>query len=129
MNTKNRDTTILLVDDDKTVLSMLEQGLSELGYRVIPASQGADAIALHQDNDIDIVVTDILMPEKDGLELMMALREKGSASKIIAMSGSNPANNYLKHAKLFGAKETLQKPFQLEVLTQAIDRVLGKADD
>jgi len=53
-----------------------------------------------QDNDIDIVVTDILMPEKDGLELMMALREKGSASKIIAMSGSNPANNYLKHAKL-----------------------------
>jgi CheY-like chemotaxis protein len=125
MNNNGNNTTVLLVEDDEALRSSLGRGLQHAGYHVLAARHGNEALSLYESNKVDIIVTDIFMPEMDGLELIMALRKKGSDTKIIAMTGSLPDHNFLAHAKLFGARHTLEKPFPIEELTQAIELELA----
>jgi DNA-binding response OmpR family regulator len=121
---------ILLVDDDLALRSMLKLGLESLGYSVVEASDGREGLRLFKDAGIDVVLTDLIMPEKEGIELIMELKRlPGKSPKIIAMSGGGhiAASSHLNIARILGVKRMLAKPFGLEELHMAIEAELNEA--
>ena len=96
------------------------------GHTVVAASNGGFAFRLLENDRFDLVVTDIVMPELDGLEVVRALRKMESRPPVIAMSGGGRAapSDYLAIATLLGADETLAKPFVAAELKEAINRVM-----
>jgi YesN/AraC family two-component response regulator len=118
---------ILLIEDDNCVRELLQQTLVKAGYDVIPASNGDEGLDLYRHNKPDLVITDIVMPQKEGLQMILELRRQDPKSKVIAMSGGGRYSNtdYLKLAKKFGARATLCKPFQREEILNAVKEVLG----
>ena len=119
---------ILLVDDNNELRSTIERSLKHLGHEVVSARDGKAALALIPTVTYDLVLTDIVMPDMEGLELIRAIRKIDPSAKIIAMSGGGrgTANDYLGLASNFGAAATLEKPFSLDALAKAIDEVLGE---
>jgi CheY-like chemotaxis protein len=111
---------ILLIDDDDSVRTMLHLTLAHFGHTVIEARNGKEGLELFQHANADLLITDIMMPEKEGLEVLMELRKKHPPVKIIAISGGD----YLHMAKLMGAAKVLAKPFSTNVLIEAIDELL-----
>lgn len=118
---------ILLIDDEENVRKRISAELTSLGHQVVEAKNGCDAVAGWEKFAPDLVLTDLLMPEKDGLELIMELRRRTSGMRCIAMceDGLMSAKKMLTIAKLLGAKGGLVKPFSLEQLARAIDMVLN----
>jgi YesN/AraC family two-component response regulator len=114
---------ILLIEDDDSVRTMLRLTLVHFGHTVIEARNGKQGLALFQHANADLVITDIVMPEKDGLEVVMELREKHPSVKIIAISGVD-SGDYLDSARLMGAAKVLLKPFTNDVLMAAINDLL-----
>jgi CheY-like chemotaxis protein len=117
---------ILLIDDDDSVRTMLRQTLTHFGHTVIEARNGKEGLNLFPGARADLVITDIVMPEKEGLEVLMELRQEQPPVKIIAMSGGGRgmAADYLRTAKLMGAAKVLTKPFSNEVLMAAINELV-----
>jgi DNA-binding response OmpR family regulator len=118
---------ILLIEDDNEVRTMLRLTLIHFGHTVIEARNGREGLELFKRANADLVITDIVMPEKEGLEVLIELREKQIPPvKIIAISGGGrqKAGDYLRLAKLMGAARVLAKPFSNEVLLAAIDELL-----
>lgn len=117
---------ILIIEDDNEVREYLESVLSRAGYDVIPASNGKEGLALFREEPADLVVTDIIMPEKDGIETIMDLRRINSNLKVIAMSGGGRSEpeNYLHSAKLLGANRTMKKPFTNQEMLDTIKELL-----
>ncbi len=104
---------ILLVEDDDQLRSMLKLLLTDSGYEVWEAPDGTRVCQMHDQQRFDLVITDLLMPEKDGLEVIIELRRKHQNVPIIAMSGAGPGSGqvYLRAAQGLGADLTLSKPF------------------
>jgi DNA-binding response OmpR family regulator len=127
----NKHTTmarILLVDDDENFRKMLELILRHEQHAVTTAADGNEAMRLVQDNTFDLIITDLLMPGKEGIETIMELRRKFPALKFIAMSGggfTDPAGNLAVCLKL-GVAQTLTKPFSREELLAAVASVLSQ---
>lgn len=120
-------TRILLVDDDTLLRGMLKLTLETLGHVVIEARDGTEAMRQFRDNPVDIVLTDLIMPEKEGIEFIMELRKlPGRPPGIIAMSGGGhiSASNHLSIARILGAKRVLAKPFGMDELRTAIEAEL-----
>jgi DNA-binding response OmpR family regulator len=118
---------ILLIEDDHEVRTMLRLTLIHFGHTVIEARNGKEGIELFKRANADLVITDIVMPEKEGLEVLVELRKKQVPPvKIIAMSGGGrqKAADYLRLAELMGAARILAKPFSHEVLIAMIDELL-----
>ena len=118
---------ILLIDDDNEVRTMLRLTLAHFGHTVIEARNGREGLELFKTVNADLVITDIVMPEKEGLEVLIKLRAKQVPPvKIIAISGGGrqKAADYLRLAKLMGAARVLAKPFSNEVLLAVIDELL-----
>jgi DNA-binding response OmpR family regulator len=117
---------ILLVDDDEFVRRPVQMNLQRAGHAVDEASNGRDAVTAYREKRYDIVVTDLIMPEQEGLETIMQLRRHDAEVRVIAISGGGRVNatNYLALAKSLGARRTLAKPFTTEELLAAIDQVL-----
>jgi DNA-binding response OmpR family regulator len=110
---------ILIVDDDEGIRSFLTRKLTQAGHAVREAENGAVASRIMRGEPFDLIITDIFMPDKEGLETIMEL--KGTTTpdlKIIAMSGGGigPADEYLSIARRLGADSTISKPFSLEEL-------------
>ena len=120
---------IILVDDNNEFRTITAQLLSRAGHVVRPASSAQDAVRLLSEAPADLIVTDIIMPEEDGLELMMRVRRQFPTVAIIAISGSSPHSGlYLKIASKLGAVAALPKPFSVDELLIAIARIeLGRA--
>jgi DNA-binding NtrC family response regulator len=118
---------ILLADDDDNVRAMLRASLERMNHTVIEASNGKTAVTLYQQEKPDLVLTDLIMPEKDGIETILELMRHHSDAKIIAMSagGRLLSVDYLRVAKKLGAIRVLSKPFTTQVLADAIDGVLN----
>jgi YesN/AraC family two-component response regulator len=119
---------ILIIDDDFLVRDMLERLVRKACYDVETAENGVHAMRLHRENPVDLVITDIIMPEKEGLETITELRSLFPSVKIIAISGGGrigPAN-YLKMAKMLGADRTFSKPFNPSELIAAVDELLAQ---
>jgi CheY-like chemotaxis protein len=122
---------ILLIDDDDAVRTMLRLTLNEFGHQVTEARDGAEGLKLLRNAGTDLVITDILMPEKEGFEVMLELRATHPSLKIIAISGGGrmiSAKDYLAVAKAFGASKTLAKPFSNEALLAAIGELLAAGE-
>lgn len=119
---------VLIVDDDELFRTMLEEMLRRDGYQVTVAGNGAEALVAIARDRPQLLITDILMPEKDGIELIMELAQGGDQIPIIAVSGGRRAISQefnLESARLMGVQATLPKPFTREALRAVIARVLG----
>lgn len=119
--------TILVVDDEAFMLDFVRKILQSAGYRVVTATSADAGLAAFRGERPDVIVTDLIMPEKDGLELIQELRRADPAARIIAISGGGRSNyvNALDAAKAFGAREALRKPFLPNILLEAIARTLA----
>ena len=113
---------ILLIDDDQQVREMLRRMLEGGGYDVMEAKHGKEGLAFLRESPVDIVITDMVMPEQDGIETIVKLRKDYQGIKIIAISGDcrGDPDKYLYMAKQLGAKHTLRKPFRREELLTAV---------
>lgn len=118
---------ILLVDDQVEFLSVQRQLLENAGHTVVTATDGFKALAAVETTEFDLVITDIIMPGKEGLETIMELLRRHPLLKVIAMSGGGSVGawNYLELAEKFGALCTLEKPFNEAKLLAAVDMVLS----
>ena len=113
---------ILVIDDDINIREMLKECLERAEYEVLVASDGKAALKLHSANPVDLIITDIVMPEKDGLETIMEFRRRFPAVKVIAISGKGKieTNEYLNMAKILEVTKTFSKPFELRELLAAV---------
>lgn len=118
--------TILVVDDDRQVCALLKQVLEEQGYAVESALNGMEGIRGYRNHPADLIILDILMPEKEGLETILDLRREFPNVKIIAMSGGSERAklNLLDLARRLGAQYTINKPFQLQTMTDLVKKAL-----
>jgi CheY-like chemotaxis protein len=118
---------ILVVDDDEIVRRSICKMLEAEGHDVQEAKTGSEGIALFQQNTFDLLITDIFMPEKDGLEVIQELRKQTSHIKILAMTGGGTIGklNLLPQAKAFGATATIYKPFTRDELVLTINNILN----
>ena len=119
---------ILIVEDDKDLREMLKSSLLKRKYTVLEASNGKEAFLKFKPSVVDLIITDIIMPEEDGLKVIMQLRELKPEVKIIAISGGGKAGpgNYLNLARALGADEIFTKPFSITNLLKRIDSILEK---
>jgi DNA-binding NtrC family response regulator len=115
---------ILLIDDDDSFRSMLRTALEQGGYTVEEACNGDEGRRRQRAAPPALVITDILMPEGEGLETIQALRREFPNIKIIAISAGEGRLNFLPLARMFGALRTLQKPFTLQQLYSVVHEVL-----
>jgi DNA-binding response OmpR family regulator len=118
---------ILIVEDDTDLREMLRDLLVKRKYSVFEASNGKEAISKFKPAITSLVITDIIMPDEDGLKVIMKIRELKPAIKIIAISGGGKAGpgNYLNLAKALGADEIFSKPFSVNVLLSKIESLLN----
>ena len=116
---------ILLVDDDDFVRRPVQMNLQRAGHEVDEASNGKDAVVAYRERPYDVVITDLIMPEQEGLETIMQLRRHDAQVRVIAISGGGRVNatNYLALARSLGAQRTLAKPFTTDELLEAIRQV------
>jgi DNA-binding response OmpR family regulator len=119
---------ILLIDDDDDVRTMLRETLVHTGHIVIEATNGKEGLELFAESKADVVITDIVMPEKEGLEVLMELRKRQPSLQIIAISGGGRQStaDYLRVAKLLGAAKVIAKPFSSQVMMAAINELLSR---
>lgn len=111
---------ILLIDDEESIRALLRSVLEGAGHEVSQAANGQDGLALYRQRPVDLVITDIAMPKRDGLELILDLTREFLNAKVIAMSGAAEKEGNLNAAKLLGARQTLQKPFSIDKLLGAV---------
>ncbi|MCK5541826.1 MAG: response regulator [Desulfobacterales bacterium] len=116
---------VLIIDDEENILKMLSMALEREGHKVTTASNGKEGIKLYKETLADVIITDIVMPEMEGLEAIKKLRNEFKDIKIIALSGGGFVNpkEYLKLAKHFGAQYTFTKPANLKELLSAIEEL------
>ena len=116
---------ILVIDDNAQLRALLGGALAKMGYAVTSASDGGEAFEAIARQKFDVVITDLLMPEKDGIEVIGELRKKQPEARIIAMSGGGRGSrdHYLSTAKGLGAHALLGKPFSVSELNAALESV------
>ena len=123
---------ILIVDDVAEIRLQLRLLLSANGYEVVEADGGVQAEALLGKQDFDLVITDVLMPEVDGIELIKVTKQRQPKARTLAISGGSrdiPAKWSLKMTQMFGADRSLYKPFSNDELLGAVGELLtGVAD-
>jgi YesN/AraC family two-component response regulator len=119
---------ILVIDDEEMFRQMLRQMLEMDGYEVAEAAEGGQAIALFRKKPADLVITDIFMPDKEGIATIQEMKQEFPGLKIIAVSGGGNkciGFEYLQFAEKVGADCTLSKPFERQEILDAIQSLLG----
>lgn len=119
---------ILIVDDDDLFREMLDEMLKREGHQVVAVDNGAHALTTLSQQKVDLVITDILMPVKDGIELIQDLQKLPAPPPVIAVSGGRRSISLqfnLESAQLMGVRATLAKPFTRDDLRRVISDVLG----
>jgi CheY-like chemotaxis protein len=117
---------ILVVDDEPQIRSMLREWLTRVGFEVSEASDGKEAIETLRKELFDVVIADILMPEKDGLEVIMYLQRERPLTKCVAISA--PSNRvFLQSAQLLGATRVVEKPFTPADIEAAVRDALASS--
>ena len=117
---------ILLIDDDPDILKIFKQFLEIEGHSVVTASNGQMGIDIFRNDRADLIITDIVMPVKDGLKTIMELDKEFPEIKVIAISGGGviEPDRYLALAECVGVKQTLTKPVTKKQLINAVNEVL-----
>ena len=118
---------VLVVDDERPIRKLLRMGLTTQGYEVLEAPDGRIGLDILRREPVDLVITDIMMPQMDGIETIREVRQRFPAIGIIAMSGGGAIKRnriYLEAAAKLGAHRTLQKPFRAADLIVLVNDVL-----
>jgi DNA-binding response OmpR family regulator len=117
---------VLIVEDDDELREMLKIALTRRKIMVLEARNGLEAIAHFKPSITDAVITDLIMPEEDGLKVIMKLREEKPSVKIIAISGGGKAGpgSYLNLARVLGADAVYSKPFSVNDLVSRLEELL-----
>ena len=120
---------ILIIDDDDLVRQTLRRVLESVGFQVVEAADGRQGTLLYRSDPVDLVITDLLMPVKEGFETIRELRQINADAKIIAISGGGRAGgaDFLEMAKKLGADRVIAKPFRPAELVDAVRAELGIA--
>lgn len=119
--------TILIIDDERDVLRALRKVLEARGHTVLEAGDGQTALRHFAGHPADLILTDIFMPEMDGIELIMRVKSAFPEARIVAMSGGGllDKGSVLAAASVLGADAALQKPFEMTELIEVVERVLA----
>ena len=119
---------ILVIDDDASVREVVSEMLRLEGHEVTIAENGREATTMLAEHDFDLVITDLIMPDKEGLELIREMKAIAPDAKIIAMSGGGfgKAQTYLKLAEKFGAVRTFIKPIDSQDILSMVKDILGR---
>ena len=112
--------TILVIDDEEPVRTLLRFALEAAGYEVTEAANGREGLERYRQRPTDLVITDMLMPELNGLDMLLDLTREFLHAKVIAISGVGGEQNVLDVAILLGARQTFEKPFSVPQLLQAV---------
>ena len=120
---------ILLIDDDQKLRRTLRRVLESAKHEVLEAAEGRTGIKLFQEHSPALVITDVIMPEQEGIETIVELRRRFPGTKIIAISGSGAAGrlDFLHEAQQLGADLTLRKPIRAADLVSAVSTLLDAA--
>jgi DNA-binding NtrC family response regulator len=118
--------TILVIDDDAAMRRLILRVLKPAGHTLLEAADGAEGVAVLERHDADLVITDMLMPRKEGVATMREIQALNPAVKFLAISagGELRSAKFLEVAKVMGAHETLAKPFKPQALREAVERLL-----
>ncbi len=118
---------ILVIDDDKEIRKMLKVMLEGAGHEITEAVDGSEGIEKFRNNPTDLIITDVVMPEKDGIEVMLDLKREFPDVRIIVISGGGivPSDYYLDCVKGLGAVYTLPKPLDFSTLLAAVEMSLA----
>lgn len=122
---------ILVIDDDDQFNQMVRLILAQAGHDVSSAADGAVGLKIFREERPDLVITDIYMPEKEGLETIMELRASGYRTRILVISGGSPQMNtteMFNMAALFGADAMLAKPFDMDLFLNTVNHLLTATD-
>lgn len=119
---------ILIIDDEPYILMMLKKMLEKVGHEVDMAVNGEEGMELFNKYHADLIITDIVMPEKEGLETIRELKKKHPELKVIAISGGGRVDSkeYLDSARLFGASRIFKKPFKQKEIIGAVEELLSE---
>jgi CheY-like chemotaxis protein len=119
---------ILVIDDDAQVRGAVRRILERARHTVEDVGDGDAGLRAHRERPADLIITDIFMPERDGIETIRQLRRESPQVKIIAISGGDRTQtlDLRKDAELLGASRALRKPFELTELLRAVDELLGE---
>ena len=117
---------VVVIDDEEAVRRSLLNMLEQKGHNVLLAPNGVAGLQQCQDNDVDLAIVDIFMPEKDGLEVIRTLKLQHESIKVMAITGGGSLEiNFLPEARALGAEQTLRKPFTANELYATLDVLLG----
>jgi DNA-binding NtrC family response regulator len=120
---------ILAIDDDEAIRTLLRDVLTREGHEVLLARNGVEALKAFTADPCELVITDIIMPDKEGIETIVELRRHDPQVPIIALSGAGTGGfDYLRFAKKLGATHTLAKPVRISDLRQIVAECLAPAD-
>ncbi|HUJ97474.1 MAG TPA: response regulator [Stellaceae bacterium] len=119
--------SVLVIDDSNVVRHAVERTLSGAGYSAVAAADGEEGIRLWQEARPGLVITDIMMPERDGIETIMEIRRRCPDAKILAMTGFRHSGSvdFAEMLRRLGADDVLIKPFDPEVLLAKVDRLVN----
>jgi CheY-like chemotaxis protein len=119
--------TILVIDDNRSQREAMVRVLARAGHRVTTAADGVEGVRAYRQHPPDLVVVDMLMPEKEGVATILDIRATHPDARVLAISGGGlfVAEDVLRIARLLGADETLQKPFKSHALIAAVTRCLS----
>ncbi|MFQ5477923.1 MAG: response regulator [Candidatus Binatia bacterium] len=118
---------VLVIDDEEPMREMLQEAFEDDGYDVSVACDGVEGVKAFRDNPADLVVTDIIMPNKEGIQVIWELKAEAPDLKIIAISGGNldESQSDLPLAESFGASKSIQKPFSISEILRVAGELLN----
>jgi DNA-binding NtrC family response regulator len=120
---------ILVVDDDVLVVESLMRALTGKGHTIVTATTGVEGLAMFAEGGFDLVITDIIMPDQEGLGMILEMRHMAPSTKIIAMSGGGRTGKleFLTMARELGAMATMKKPIRLEEFHRVLNECLAES--
>ncbi|MBK1696570.1 response regulator [Rhodovibrio salinarum] len=123
--------TVLVIDDQADIRNVFAEVLQEAGYQVVTAVNGRDGLAKASSSEIDLIITDILMPERDGIEVIHEIKRTSGETPVVAVSGGGTMRgpDLLSIASKLHADATLQKPVDADALVRTVQELLGNKGD
>ena len=118
--------SILIIDDDASIREFVRRVLEADGHQVREAANGDFGLVLYREAPADLVMTDLLMPERDGMEVILALTKEYVGVQVIAMTGAAGEGNLLDVATLLGARQVIRKPFTPEEIRLVVRQTLER---